>query len=170
VVYSVDIDAPSCHAARGVTSNRTVVTASDSVAFLFALEPPAPVDLLYLDSFDVEDWDAKDGDAASAAHHLKELAAALPLTRLREKQGPGTMIVVDDNMVEGGAGNEDHDTQQQCRDEGSCGSGPVQGGIRGKGRLVAEALDAAGARCQRAFRAWQLGWLCGGGRGEWCRG
>ena len=47
------------------------------------------VDLLYLDSYNIEDWN---NDWAPAAHHLKELFAAKNIIR------PGTLIVVDDNF------------------------------------------------------------------------
>ncbi len=47
------------------------------------------VNLLYLDSYNITDWN---NDWAPAAHHLKELFAAKNLIV------PGTLIVVDDNI------------------------------------------------------------------------
>ena len=67
-VFSVDIDTAACAASRRFVSNRTRVTAGDSVAFLWNFPPPPSLacstcsaaaqprrhaDLLYLDSFDV---------------------------------------------------------------------------------------------------------------------
>ena len=47
------------------------------------------IDLLYLDSYNIDDW-TNDWEAAS--HHLKELFAAKNAIK------PGTLIVVDDNL------------------------------------------------------------------------
>jgi hypothetical protein len=53
---------------------------------------PATVDLLYLDSFDV-DWD---DPHPSALHHLHELCAAMPALK------PGAIVAVDDHLGEQG--------------------------------------------------------------------
>jgi hypothetical protein len=47
-------------------------------------------DLLYLDSYNITDWN---NDWAPAAHHLKELFAAKNIIN------PGTLIIVDDNIM-----------------------------------------------------------------------
>ena len=60
---------------------------ADSVAYFWQLVPPRPIDLVYLDSFDL-DWQ---DPHASSLHHLKELCALLPKLR------PGCLVVVDDN-------------------------------------------------------------------------
>jgi hypothetical protein len=88
-VVSVDRTPANCAVADAATSWRTAVVAADSVTFLHdahrTLDPGA-VDLLYLDSFDL-DWDKPH---ASAMHHMQELAAIY--ARLR----PGCLILVDD--------------------------------------------------------------------------
>ena len=85
-VVSVDIDPKACELARENTYFTDVVE-SDSVEFLGTLE--GQVDLLYLDSFNIADWN---NDWEPAAHHLKELFAAKNCIK------EGTLIVVDDNL------------------------------------------------------------------------
>jgi len=87
VVISVDIDPDACELAKENTFFTEVIE-SDSVEFLGTLE--GKVDLLYLDSYNIEDWN---NDWAPAAHHLKELFAAKNCIK------EGTMIVVDDNLI-----------------------------------------------------------------------
>lgn len=89
-VISVDSDAEKCGYARSQVSDRTTIINDDSVSFLFryAREHSASVDLLYLDSYDV-DWN---DPHPSAMHHLKELCAAMPALK------PGALVVVDDHM------------------------------------------------------------------------
>jgi hypothetical protein len=87
VVLSVDIDPEACGLAKENTYFAEVIE-SDSVEFLGTLE--GKVDLLYLDSYNIEDWN---NDWAPAAHHLKELFAAKNCIK------EGTMIVVDDNLI-----------------------------------------------------------------------
>ena len=86
VVLSVDIDPEACSLAKKNTFFTEVIE-SDSVEFLGTLE--GKVDLLYLDSYNITDWN---NDWAPAAHHLKELFAAKNCIK------EGTMIVVDDNI------------------------------------------------------------------------
>jgi len=86
VVLSVDIDPEACELAKENTLFTEVIE-SDSVEFLGTLE--GKVDLLYLDSYNIQDWN---NDWAPAAHHLKELFAAKNCIK------EGTMIVVDDNI------------------------------------------------------------------------
>jgi len=86
VVLSVDIDPEACDLAKENTCFTEVIE-SDSVEFLGTLE--GKIDLLYLDSYNIADWN---NDWAPAAHHLKELFAAKNCIK------EGTMIVVDDNL------------------------------------------------------------------------
>jgi hypothetical protein len=91
-VQSVDIDPKATELCRSHVSNRVQVHTGDSVAFLRGLADAGKgarpsVDLLYLDSFDVNFEDA----FPSAFHHIKELVAAAPMIH-RE-----TLVVVDDS-------------------------------------------------------------------------
>jgi len=87
-LYSVDIDPTACSLARANTKSAVVVE-SDSVKFLAGVDQK--IDLLYLDSYNIEDWF---NDWAPAAHHLKELCA------VQKNLKPGSLIVVDDNMAD----------------------------------------------------------------------
>jgi hypothetical protein len=84
-LISIDIDPKACQLARNATTEAIVIE-RDSVKALGEMN--GHVDLLYLDSYDINDWD---NDWAPASHHLKELFAAKNLI------SPGTLIVVDDN-------------------------------------------------------------------------
>lgn len=86
-LFSVDIDPDACELARGATKHAQIVE-SDSVEFLGNLY--GRCDLLYLDSYNIQNWYE---DWAPSAHHLKELFAAKNIIR------PGTLIVVDDNIT-----------------------------------------------------------------------
>jgi hypothetical protein len=86
-LISIDIDPKACKLAREATTEALVLE-RDSVEALSEME--GHVDLLYLDSYNIEDWN---NDWAPAAHHLKELCAAKNVIH------PGTLIVVDDNFV-----------------------------------------------------------------------
>lgn len=88
-LISIDIDSKACQLARNATSEALVLE-RDSVEALGEME--GRVDLLYLDSYNIEDWN---NDWAPAAHHLKELCAAKNIIRT------GTLIVVDDNIQTG---------------------------------------------------------------------
>jgi hypothetical protein len=87
-LISVDIDPNACELANSSTSSNTEIIESDSVEFLGTLE--GRCDLLYLDSYNITDWN---NDWAPAAHHLKELFAAKNIIN------PGTLIIVDDNIT-----------------------------------------------------------------------
>jgi predicted O-methyltransferase YrrM len=89
-LYSVDIDPKACELARSSVVNAEIVE-SDSVEFLGSLW--GPCDLLYLDSYNIQNWM---DDWAPAAHHLKELFAAKNIIKT------GTLIVVDDNIIHQG--------------------------------------------------------------------
>jgi predicted O-methyltransferase YrrM len=88
--YSVDIDPDHCALAGRLCSARAQIHCGDSVAFLRDLSVSGlheRIDLLYLDSLDVE-WKAPH---VSALHALRELEAATPLLR------SGSIVLVDDN-------------------------------------------------------------------------
>jgi len=89
-LVSIDIDPAACKLAEeNVTYTDSYIICSDSVEFLGEHASKEEVSLLYLDSFNITDWN---NDWAPAAHHLKELFAAKNLIV------PGTLIVVDDNI------------------------------------------------------------------------
>jgi hypothetical protein len=75
-LISVDSSEENCCFARERCSRKATIVNSDSVALLnrFAKERPNSIDLLYLDSLDV-DWE---NPHVSALHHLNELCAAMP--------------------------------------------------------------------------------------------
>ena len=118
------------------------IHAGDSLAYLKSLadHPPAGLeflDLLYLDSFDVE----FDDPLPSAIHHLKELLAIAPLVSFE------TLVVVDDSPSSF-IGVPDGDILVQ----------PIRPPrIEGKGRLIAEYADQIGA--ENLFAEYQCGWL-----------
>jgi hypothetical protein len=85
-LISIDIDPGACALARQTTKHADVIE-SDSVEALDTFT--GTCDLLYLDSYNITDWN---NDWAPAAHHLKEMFAAHSLL------APGTLIVVDDNI------------------------------------------------------------------------
>jgi predicted O-methyltransferase YrrM len=85
-LISIDNDPKACQLARKATTEALVLE-RDSVEALGEMEGRA--DLLYLDSYNIDDWN---NDWAPAAHHLKELFAAKNVIH------PGTLIVVDDNI------------------------------------------------------------------------
>jgi FkbM family methyltransferase len=141
VVHTVDIDAAATALCRSLVSPRVTVHTGDSVAFLKGLadggsvELPG-VDLLYLDSYDVNFDDV----GPSALHHMKELVAVSPLLH------PQTLVVVDDSP--------------------SSFTGFVEAGgqirlvapprIGGKGKFVAEYAQHVGA--EKMFDGYQCGW------------
>ena len=86
-VLSIDIDPEACKLAKKNTYFTDVIE-SDSVEFLGVLD--GKIDLLYLDSYNIANWN---DDWAPAAHHLKELFAAKNCIK------EGTLIVVDDNLT-----------------------------------------------------------------------
>ena len=95
-VTSIDITPEHFRLARSTTSDATTVIESDSVAYLqqYAAEHPRSIDLLYLDSRDI-DWDRPE---SSAEHHLRDLLAAWPALKR------GALIVVDDHFKDGQIG------------------------------------------------------------------
>ncbi len=90
--WSVDISVDAAAAARQVCSPRTQLVVNDSIAFLRTLHKTAPdlrLDLLYLDSYDID----FDNPGPSARHHLHELEAALPML------APGSLVCLDDTFA-----------------------------------------------------------------------
>ncbi|RLD66318.1 MAG: hypothetical protein DRI84_05025 [Bacteroidetes bacterium] len=94
MVLSADIDKKACDNADKLTSNKTTVCCEDSVQFLWKLEPEFTINLLYLDSFDIN----FSKPHPSAMHHTKEFMAILPWL------DPGTIVVVDDQNGKVGKG------------------------------------------------------------------
>lgn len=140
-LFTVDIDPLATAECRRLVSNAVEVHTEDSVLFLSKLSSRlratgASIDLLYLDSFDL-DWG---NPAPSAAHHLKELAAISAAVR------PDTLVVVDDAPQ---AAFLTVDDQQQA----ALLRAPV---VSGKGLLVAEYAAAVGATLQ--FSHYQVAW------------
>tara|TARA_R100001594_G_scaffold150532_1_gene212195 strand:- start:3078 stop:3734 length:657 start_codon:yes stop_codon:yes gene_type:complete len=86
-LISVDKDPKACELASKNTSHAEIAN-EDSIEFLSTLN--GAVDLLYLDSYNIDDWN---NDWEAASHHLKELFAAKNIIK------SGTLIVVDDNMT-----------------------------------------------------------------------
>ena len=86
-LFSVDIDPGACDLAAKATKHANIIE-SDSVEYLGSLD--GECDLLYLDSFNIQDWL---NDWEPAAHHLKELFAAKNILK------DGTLIVIDDNLT-----------------------------------------------------------------------
>ncbi len=87
--HTVDMDPQAVNVAYMSVSRRTNVVLNDSVAFLAQFGQP--IDLLYLDSFDLN----KNDPLPSSLHHLKELCAA------QRWLHPGSLVMVDDTYWEG---------------------------------------------------------------------
>jgi len=85
-VRSVDINDRHCQLARYFASKKSVITTSDSIKFLWGLKLERKIDLLYLDSFDVDATSVH----RSALHHFMEFYAARP------NLSKDSLIVVDD--------------------------------------------------------------------------
>lgn len=141
VVYSVDRDPAAVALCRTLAGEVVRLHCSDSVAFLKSLADQRPadlaaIDLLYLDSYDVDFANP----LPSAIHHLKELAAIAPLL------SANTLVVVDDSPmsvlgVPQAPGRLRMISQPQ---------------VSGKGKLIAEYADQVGA--ERLISGYQMGW------------
>lgn len=141
-VFAVDIDPVATAACRATVSSKVEIRTGDSILYLSELahrfsEQGRTIDLLYLDSFDL-DWS---NPTPSAAHHLKELAAIGKVLR------PDTLVVVDDAPLHGFMFPDD---RQRLTLLGS----PI---VSGKGSLVAEFATAVGA--QIFFSHYQSAWI-----------
>ncbi len=90
-LFSIDVSNESVDSARRVCSSATQLIQNDSVSALHALAEIASgtIDLLYLDSFDLD----ANNPLPSAIHHGLELTAVRPLI------GPGTVVCIDDYAV-----------------------------------------------------------------------
>lgn len=141
MAYAVDIDPKATAACRTLVSDRVTVHTGDSVAVLRQIAQDLAnrertIDLLYLDSFDV-DWRHT---TPSAVHHLKELVSIVGSIR------PDTLVMVDDcpseaRVIDNGAGAI------------SLVSTPE---IGGKGGFVADYAKAVGATLR--FAHYQAAW------------
>jgi hypothetical protein len=89
---SVDINETNCNHARSKISNKSTVVCSDSVTFLWDYKQP--IDMVYLDSFDLDTKNPQ----PSQIHHLKELCSIM------KNLQPHTLIVIDDHMVKDNMG------------------------------------------------------------------
>lgn len=96
-VWTVDIDPNGAELVATMGLEHVTAITSDSVEALTDLASQiGHVDLLYLDSYDV-DWRNPE---PAAAHHLRELHAATPML------GPGSIVAVDDNRDDIGKGSD----------------------------------------------------------------
>ena len=137
-VLTVDINAEACSRLRARVSSKVSVTCLDSVAFLreLARHEQLKIDLLYLDSFDL-DWQHPH---PSALHHLHELCAIMP------RLGRGSLVVVDDSP-RNVAMAQNKGKQVVLRDHG----------VAGKGGYVAEFFGKIG--CTPVIEGYQHGWI-----------
>ncbi len=90
-LFSIDVSNESVDSARRVCSSATQLIENHSVSALHALAGivSKQIDLLYLDSFDLD----PENPLPSAIHHALELTAVRPLI------GRGTVVCVDDYAV-----------------------------------------------------------------------
>jgi len=86
-VYSVDLDNKAVTLTNSVTTDKTLVTCSDSVEYLKTFTQP--IDLLYLDSYDVD----FSNPLPSATHHLNEFNAVKNLLH------KGSIVLIDDTPL-----------------------------------------------------------------------
>lgn len=98
-VWTCDIDGEAVDVTRSLVSARVQVHHGDSLAWLprvseYVVNKFGQVDLLYLDSYDI-DWD---NPRPSIDHHRAELDAAWGML------GPGSIVAVDDNRADVGKG------------------------------------------------------------------
>jgi hypothetical protein len=121
--WSVDIRPEAVDALRDWVGPDTVLTCDDSVAFLarwVAENPGRAADVVYLDSWDVDDW----GDPIAAAEHcMRELEAVRPALQ------PGSLLLIDDSPGEAKLiPGDDHERYESLHRE--------HGAWPGKGMLV----------------------------------
>jgi predicted O-methyltransferase YrrM len=91
-VTTIDIDPIGAQLVDELGLTCTTAVTADSLEVLRKLS--APVDLLYLDSFDINFADPE----PAQHHHLREIAAAWHLVR------SGSIVAVDDNLPHAGKG------------------------------------------------------------------
>lgn len=89
-VLSIDINEKHCAISRDLCNNpeQVNIVNADSIEYLWKFTPPYPIDLLYLDSFDLD----ADDPHPSAFHHMKEFLA------IERHLQNGALIVVDDHV------------------------------------------------------------------------
>lgn len=88
-VLSIDINEENCNISRKACSTCVDIVNAESVGYLWNdFSPSKPIDLLYLDSFDLD----VENPQISALHHMKEFVA------LERYLSNGTLVVVDDHV------------------------------------------------------------------------
>ncbi|MCK4815409.1 hypothetical protein KA005_06540 [bacterium] len=89
-VLSIDISKENCDISKDLCNNpkQVDIITADSVEYLWKYTPPYPIDLLYLDSFDLDTNDPH----PSAFHHMKEFLA------IERHLQNGALIVIDDHV------------------------------------------------------------------------
>jgi predicted methyltransferase len=91
---TVDICPYACEVVKGLVSDNVSVVCDDSVHFLHTFEDKNKIDLLYLDSYDID----FNNPHNSSFHHIKELTAVFSSLK------PSCLIAVDDNIANVGKG------------------------------------------------------------------
>ena len=89
-VMSIDINEEHCKLARSLVSNKTEVICADSVKYLWRTATFNFIDLVYLDSYDID----FNKPHSSAFHHMKEFCA------ISSELNDGALVVVDDQKNE----------------------------------------------------------------------
>lgn len=89
VLHTVDLDLKCQEMIRKYCSEKVIAYTSDSVKFLENFNEAEKIDVLYLDSYDLDVTNPE----PSAEHHLKEIEVVFD--RLKK----GTIIIVDDNLI-----------------------------------------------------------------------
>ena len=140
-VHTIDIDPDATAVCTTLVGESVTIYTGDSVAVLRILaqrlaKTHSVVDLLYLDSFDVDPGNP----VPSAVHHLKELVSIAPVATEQ------TLVVVDDSPFTAQVIAVD-DTYKLL-------DAPT---IGGKGKYVAEYAQQVGAT--NLFSCYQVGWI-----------
>jgi hypothetical protein len=140
MVHSVDISPESTGMCKSIVSSRINVHTSDSVTFLRhqcagLIRPFDHIDLLYLDSYDVDVENPHD----SAMHHIKELLAVAPLV------SANSFILVDDSP-----------TTASFFIDGQLKLVTPQR-IGGKGKYIASYMENIGSK--PLYQGYQAAWL-----------
>lgn len=141
LVHSVDISSESTDMCKSLVSSRVQVHTMDSVNFLKhqcpkLINPYKCIDLLYLDSYDVNLNDPHD----SAMHHMKELLAAMPLI------SQNTLILLDDSPSYASFFFEQGQIKLASNLQ-----------IGGKGKYIASYMENIGAK--PIAQSYQVAWL-----------
>jgi predicted O-methyltransferase YrrM len=90
MVMSIDINEEHCKLARSLVSKKTQVICADSVKYLWRVVEGNFIDLVYLDSYDID----FNNPHPSALHHMKEFCA------ISGQLSDGTLVAVDDQKNE----------------------------------------------------------------------